>query len=203
MISLLTGLMNLNNESVNNVNMNHYNINPDSILVTIGGEYLLGEVNLIKSLANPMDRVHNLNKSYTSPLLLNKMKDDKADIWSIGCVLYEMCSTNPPFPQDSNYPSPVMVNALPSCYSKELNDIILRMLVYDTSQRISLKELMECSYIKEEMEKSSIDDLLKNLLKNSSVPIQIQELNNGMPKMINQTTCTPIEKGITVYISLI
>ena len=45
-----------------------------------------------------MARTQTGTPYYASPeVWLDKPYDSKCDIWSYGCLLYEMCSFNPPF----------------------------------------------------------------------------------------------------------
>lgn len=154
--------------------MNHYNVTPESTIITVGGEYILGEVNLSRSLDNSINKLHEFSLYYTSPMILNRKGDNKADIWSLGCILYEMCNLKPPFTIEdinniSQNPSiSVKLDNLPNCFSKELNDIVMKMLVVDPNKRIGFSELMECNYIKEELDKDcDINILLNDFLINT------------------------------------
>ena len=80
--------------------------------------------------------------------------DSKSDIWSMGCVLYEMCALKPPFrANDMNglykrvlkgsYP-PID----PKHYSKALQNVIAKMLCVDPNLRPSSKQILEYESVK-------------------------------------------------------
>ncbi|XP_071973532.1 serine/threonine-protein kinase Nek11-like isoform X2 [Engystomops pustulosus] len=91
--------------------------------------------------------------SYMSPeVFSNTGYNTKSDIWSLGCILYEMCSFTRAFhcprwiklvSMIVNGPSPT----LPSIYSTALNDILQRMLRKDPELRPSAKEILQFPYV--------------------------------------------------------
>ncbi|XP_056381988.1 serine/threonine-protein kinase Nek11-like isoform X2 [Hyla sarda] len=91
--------------------------------------------------------------SYMSPeVYSNTGYNTKSDIWSLGCILYEMCSFNRAFDCPRwiklismivNGPSPT----LPSKYSAALNDILQRMLMKDPELRPSAIQILQFPYV--------------------------------------------------------
>lgn len=70
----------------------------------------------------------------------------KADIWSLGCVLYTMLVGNPPF----NYTGLVQNNAkytIPSDVDSDASDLISKLIIGDSSKRISLTEILSHKFI--------------------------------------------------------
>jgi NIMA (never in mitosis gene a)-related kinase len=77
----------------------------------------------------------------------NQPYNAKCDIWSVGCVLYEMATFQRPFVGDKlmsifesivNDPAPSIINL----YSKDLNAILKSMLTKDAAERPSAVELL-------------------------------------------------------------
>ena len=86
---------------------------------------------------------------YIAPELVKKEKYDyKIDIWSLGCSLYHLAKTNPPF-NDENLIKlgNAIINEqppnLPICYSDELYDFILRLMVKNKDHRPSAKQALD------------------------------------------------------------
>lgn len=65
---------------------------------------------------------------------MNKMSyNEKSDIWSLGCVLYEICSLRPPFLASNQRELAVRIrmghySKIPYRYSTELDQLIQKML---------------------------------------------------------------------------
>ncbi|XP_002130578.2 serine/threonine-protein kinase Nek11-like isoform X1 [Ciona intestinalis] len=86
---------------------------------------------------------------YMSPEVLKHEKyDEKCDIWSLGCVLYEICCFNHAF--DGSSLMAVMFKivsefnpTLPEVYSRALNNILERFLHREPQKRPTAKEILE------------------------------------------------------------
>ncbi|XP_063801579.1 serine/threonine-protein kinase Nek11-like isoform X2 [Pseudophryne corroboree] len=91
--------------------------------------------------------------SYMSPeVFSNEGYNTKSDIWSLGCILYEMCALKRAFDCPRwiklismivNDPCP----SLPSEYSAELNDILQRMLMKDPDLRPGARDVLNYPYV--------------------------------------------------------
>ncbi|CAL6083038.1 Kinase [Hexamita inflata] len=92
--------------------------------------------------------------SYQSPeQLLENGYTNKSDIWSVGCVLYEMCTFCLPFSGQTLYALFTKVKnekheSIDSkWFSKELSDIVDLLLSKDPEIRPSAKELLELPFV--------------------------------------------------------
>ncbi|XP_054339236.1 serine/threonine-protein kinase Nek11 isoform X3 [Pongo pygmaeus] len=95
---------------------------------------------------------------YMSPeALKHQGYDTKSDIWSLACILYEMCCMNHAF-SGSNFLSIVLkivegdTPSLPERYPKELNAIMESMLNKNPSLRPSAIEILKIPYIDEQLQ---------------------------------------------------
>ncbi|XP_006888023.1 PREDICTED: serine/threonine-protein kinase Nek2-like [Elephantulus edwardii] len=102
---------------------------------------------------------------YMSPEQINRMSyNEKSDIWSLGCLLYELCALMPPFTAFNQKELAVKIREgkfrrIPYRYSDELNDIITRMLNLKDYHRPSVEEILEnpliADLVAEEQRKNS------------------------------------------------
>ncbi|XP_032904595.1 serine/threonine-protein kinase Nek11 [Amblyraja radiata] len=90
---------------------------------------------------------------YMSPEVLSHQGyDSKSDIWSMGCILYEMCCLHHAF-AGHNFMSIVLkivegeVPSLPDHFSRNLNAIMTSMLQKNPSHRPSAAEILKIPYI--------------------------------------------------------
>ena len=82
----------------------HRDIKPENILLTLDGSTLVADFGVARSLGAGNDRITSAGMvvgtpSYMSPeqASADREVDGRADIYSLGCVLYEMVAGRPPF----------------------------------------------------------------------------------------------------------
>lgn len=100
-----------------------------------------------------------------SPEALDKnVYSYKSDIWSLGCIIYELCNLRTPFDAQShfglirkvlhsNYPT------ISPSYSKQLRDLISQMLEKKAVNRPSIIDIINRPFIKARAEKYIRDTL--------------------------------------------
>lgn len=166
-MNLCTGLQYLHTERVNEetdekYTIIHRDLRPENISISLGGEFIIGDLGLIKSQRNlenvRVDQtiVDIKNESdencYIAPEQMTSNYDSKVDMWSLGCIIYEMCTLNCPFSEDKLSklclnPGSLNLNEMEG-YSKELNDIVLNhLIVFDSNKRYSSEELLNSDYL--------------------------------------------------------
>ncbi|KAG0090444.1 G2-specific serine/threonine protein kinase [Podila epicladia] len=129
----------------------HRDLKPDNVFLDAKKNVKLGDFGLSRTLNNPQKafaQTYVGTPYYMSPELISSSQyDARSDIWSLGCVVFEMCALQPPFladtlPQLTAKIKLGSVRALPSSYSPELNQIIREMLQVDPRRRPTTKELL-------------------------------------------------------------
>ena len=78
-------------------------------------------------------------------------------MWSLGCIIYEMCALNPPFRAKSmkglyNSVLSGMYAKLPLHYSDQLNQVIKLLLQVNPTRRPSCDQLLQHEYILQYLE---------------------------------------------------
>jgi NIMA (never in mitosis gene a)-related kinase 1/4/5 len=112
----------------------HRDIKSANLFLTKGGDLKLGDLNVSKINQKGMLKTQTGTPYYCSPeVWMDRPYNEKSDIWSAGCVLYEMIMLKPPFEaadMDGLYRK-VTRGAYPTLstgYSPELAAVIKAML---------------------------------------------------------------------------
>ena len=121
---ILTGLRVLHDSQII-----HRDIKPANVFF-VNGVAKLGDLNVSKVLDGKYAQTQTGTPYYTSPEIWNNAKyDGRVDVWSMGCVLYELATLKPPFiakdfPGLSRKVTLGYYEPIPATYSKKLSDLI-------------------------------------------------------------------------------
>lgn len=131
--------------ALHEVNIFHRDLKCANVFCTTDNIYKLGDLNVSKVAKQGFARTQTGTPYYTSPeVWMNKSYNSKCDIWSLGCVVYEMASLHPPF-KASNIKELCskiqrgIYQRIPIHYSDELFSIINACLKVNPNSRPSAK----------------------------------------------------------------
>lgn len=76
----------------------HRDLKCANVFISKDNTYKLGDLNVSKVTQSGLCQTQTGTPYYTSPeVWSDKPYDAKCDIWSLGCVIYEMAALHPPF----------------------------------------------------------------------------------------------------------
>ena len=195
-IQLLNGL-----KALHDFKILHRDIKSANVFLFKGGICKLGDLNVSKVARKGLGYTQTGTPYYASPEVWEeKPYDSKSDVWSLGCVIYEMITLRPPFQAKSmeELYKKVMRGIYPklsSKYSEDLSDVIKLMIQVEAGARPSCEELLKMPMITKRIEffnnNKDIDiteemneNINKNnvLLKTIIVPNKLENLKKNLPK---------------------
>lgn len=157
----LFGQMLLGLQAVHNLGILHRDLKSANIFLDTGDVVKIGDLGVAKLVKNTerggLTRTQVGTPYYVAPEIWNaKPYDTKCDIWSLGVLLYELLTLRRPFEaQNMNeLRSRVLQNnykTVPTFYSKELQDIVKKMLVLDPAQRPTVNALLSMPAVTKKM----------------------------------------------------
>ncbi|KAF3989505.1 hypothetical protein FT663_01749 [Candidozyma haemuli var. vulneris] len=158
----------------------HRDIKPDNILMLNSGKTIkLGDFGLAKMLTSQNDfaKTYVGTPYYMSPeVLMDNPYSPVCDIWSLGCVLYELCNLHPPFRASTHLQLQAKIKKgvipeLSAQYSQQLRKIINDCITVDPEMRPTCYDLLETLSVKmfrKEMElktaSTTLNEFQKQLL---------------------------------------
>lgn len=129
----------------------HRDIKSKNIFLTQSGKVKLGDFGSARLLTNPMAYACTYvgTPYYVPPEIWENLPyNNKSDIWSLGCILYELCTLKHPF-QANSWKHLILkickgsYNPLPSHYSYELHYLIKQMFKRNPKNRPSASTILE------------------------------------------------------------
>ena len=190
----------------------HRDLKLDNILINYESEVDKNQINLLKSeikivdfgfathmtsaklltsaIGSPFNMDPRILKKFTSRKNNLQRYDEKADIWSLGTLCYKMLVGENAFNAQSVQELSSKVEEgtfkVPIALARETISFLIGMLQYDSSQRLSAKELMNHPFLLKNVEDFSYIDLKKvaHKMKYSELYINIKE-NQTISSLVN------------------
>ena len=185
LIQILEGLKYLHKSDII-----HRDLKSANIFLTKDGGVKIGDLNVSKIIGKSMALTQTGTPYYASPEIWNDHPYDyKCDIWSAGCIIYEMAALRMPFRGTSmqmlyNNVMKGNISPIPSRYSNELMEIIKLILIKNPHKRPSAEDLLKNRIILEKMEKIGIGKNCMNhndekamLMRTIKLPRNINQMN--------------------------
>ena len=172
----------------------HRDLKTSNIFLTKKGIVKIGGLNVGKNIEDLGMALTQIGTPYfTSPEIWEqKPYDYKCDIWSIGCILYEMTTLHVPFlglNMQELYKNILSAKykSIPKIYSKNLNEIIDLILIKDPLKRPSADDLLNNKIILEKKKELNLknDDNDESSYINKAVDKIIKDYHNNKNKLEN------------------
>eukprot|EP01022_Parablepharisma_sp_SALTPOND_P008079 TRINITY_DN135175_c0_g1_i1.p1 TRINITY_DN135175_c0_g1~~TRINITY_DN135175_c0_g1_i1.p1 ORF type:complete len:442 (+),score=56.24 TRINITY_DN135175_c0_g1_i1:93-1328(+) len=133
----------------------HRDLKPGNVFFDSRNNVKLGDFGLARVLSKDSQYActHVGTPYYMSPEQIKDSKyNEKSDIWSAGCVLYEMAALKPPFEAANQLSLAAKIKAgkferLPPKYSEELNRVVAWMLRVSPEERPTVDDLLNIPQI--------------------------------------------------------
>ena len=132
-------------------NVVHRDLKPQNILVCKDGSLKIGDLGCSKILKMDFAKTQIGTPYYMSPEIWNQQPyNDKSDVWSLGCMLFELLALEPPFKANSIWALARQVNRLASEHLSfprvpqfaTLRDLTVVLLAKDPLRRPSMSTVM-------------------------------------------------------------
>ncbi|CAJ1078559.1 serine/threonine-protein kinase Nek5 isoform X1 [Xyrichtys novacula] len=140
----------------------HRDIKAQNIFLTNGGmKAKLGDFGIARMLNNTMELARTCvgTPYYLSPEICeNRPYNNKTDIWSLGCVLYELCTLRHPFEGSSLRQLVGKIcwgryNPVPTHYSHELRLLVTQLFKVNPRDRPSVSSVLRCPFLEKHISK--------------------------------------------------
>lgn len=179
-------------KALHDIKICHRDIKCANIFLTKSGEAKLGDMNVSKVAKAGMMMTVTGTPYYACPEIWKNMPyDNKGDIWSLGCVLYEMITNQPPFRANSMKELNTRVcsgkyEQISSKYSPELKEVLKQCLQVQSSKRPSCEQILAMPGVQKHFT-DSLDNIearkdgKEKLLNTIRCPLNLGAVTNLMP----------------------
>ena len=192
-IQLVRGL-----KSLHDLNILHRDLKCANVFLFSNGEVKIGDLNVSKVTRGGLGTTQTGTPYYASPEVWNDCPyDSKSDIWSLGCVLYEMITLKPPFraaDMEGLYKKVTkgQFSKIPDIFSNDLHQIVIFLLQVNPKLRPSCDQILNHPIVQKRIdyfkiitgEKENMGNKINNkgLLKTIHMPKNLLFLSDKLPK---------------------
>ena len=157
-IQIIKGLKALHDKKILHRDLKSANI----FLTKENNQCKIGDLNVSKVMKEKyLTNAQIGTPTYSSPeIWQNKPYSFKSDLWSVGCIIYEMCSLRPPFKgknMEELYDSICngKIEKISSRYSEDLWNLIKMMLEVDVNKRVDCDMILNNELVKNQIDEIS------------------------------------------------
>ena len=188
-IQLVKGL-----KALHDLKILHRDLKSANVFLCSDGTAKLGDLNVSKVARKGLGYTQTGTPYYASPeVWKDQPYDNKSDIWSLGCVLYEMITLKPPFRAENmeglfHKVIKGKINKIPDRFSDDLFSIVKLLLQVNSDNRPSCDRILKNIIVKKRIEyfnsfnKTDEDDEDQNLLRTIKMPKNLLFLSDKLPK---------------------
>ena len=188
--------MTLGLKALHDMKILHRDLKSANIFLESDGSAKIGDLNVSKVAKKGLGYTQTGSPYYASPEVWKDQPYDlKSDIWSLGCVTYEMITLHPPFRAQSmeGLYKKVIKGQFPKIsdnYSNDLSELIHMLLKVNAGERPSCAQIIKHPIVKKRLEyfqaQNGIGDYDDNiddaeLLKTIRIPKNILFLTDRLP----------------------
>ena len=187
-IQLVKGL-----KALHELKILHRDLKSANVFLLSDGSAKLGDLNVSKVARRGLGYTQTGTPYYASPeVWKDQPYNNKSDIWSLGCVLYEMITLRPPFRAQNmeglyNKVIKGQFNKIPDRFSNDLFEVIKLLLQIIPDARPSCEEILKHPIIQKRIEyfksftgEEQNED--KALLQTIHIPKNLLFLSDKLPK---------------------
>ena len=181
-IQMIKGLKSLHDKKIMHRDLKSANI----FLFKKNNICKLGDMNVSKVIKDKVLLTQTGTPYYASPeVWRDESYSYKSDLWSIGCVIYELCEQHPPFMgknldelfEDVCKGKPKRINKI---YSEELWKMIMMLLQTDVEKRADCDTFLNSKIVKDK-----IYEIRKNQKSNGNFKKNNIQINNDNGMLLN------------------
>ena len=185
-------------KSLHDLKILHRDLKSANIFLFSDGTAKIGDLNVSKVAQKGLGYTQTGTPYYASPEVWNENPyDNKSDIWSLGCVTYEMLTLHPPFraknmEQLYNRVIKGIYSKIGDKYSEDMNEIIAFLLKVNPKERPTCDEILKHPIIKKRLEffqaqsgepEGMMDNIDEGvLLRTIRIPKNIIFLSDNLPE---------------------
>jgi len=166
----------------------HRDLKPENVFLGEDNSVKLGDFGLSKVMqSHDFASTYVGTPFYMSPEICAAEKYTlKSDIWSLGCIIYELCAREPPFNANSHFQlvqkiKEGKVPPLPNHYSPELNAVIKDCLRVNPDRRPDTATLLNLPVVRLMRKEKEVVDFSKTLkAKEDALNKRIRELDQKL-----------------------
>ncbi|KAI5467861.1 kinase-like domain-containing protein [Mariannaea sp. PMI_226] len=169
----------------------HRDLKPENVFLGENNSVKLGDFGLSKMIkSHDFASTYVGTPFYMSPEICAAEKYTlKSDIWSLGCIIYELCSREPPFNAKTHFQLVQKIKEgkyppLPEVYSPELGQVIKDCLRVNPDRRPDTAQLLDLPIVKLLRKEKEVVDLNKSLrVKEDSLRKREMEIADRMANL--------------------